>query len=251
MDILRQRFNEVRIALMLLTRLPAGRVGEPVPTLADARWAYPLIGAFVAIIVWSIFTGAMALGFSAFLAAPIALAASALLTGALHHDGLADFCDGIGGGRDRQHRLDIMRDSRIGSYGVVGLVLVLILMTGAWAQLGARATLLCFIAMAVGSRFAMLALLTWLPAARDDGLGQRAVGHTRWPLLVGGGLFLIAMAPLGVKALIVLPVMGLVVAAIGGLALRKLGGQTGDVLGAVQMFSECAGWMALVAAMTR
>jgi adenosylcobinamide-GDP ribazoletransferase len=172
----RRRVEEARLALMLLTRLPAGRLADPAPSLAAARWAYPLVGLVTGGLAAAAHAGALALGFGPLVAALLALTTAALVTGALHLDGLADFADGIGGGRDRAHCLEIMRDSRIGSYGVIALVLA----TGArrgracgTARGAAPATLLL---AATGSRLAMLVVLDRLPPARPDGLGRGASG---------------------------------------------------------------------------
>ena len=121
-ETLRRRLDEARLALMLLTRLPVGRLKDPVPSLAEARWAYPLVGLVIGAIAWVAHHGALMLGLGPLPAALVALGAMVLVTGALHHDGLADFADGLGGGRDPDHRLEIMRDSRIGSYGALALI---------------------------------------------------------------------------------------------------------------------------------
>ncbi len=127
--------REFRVALMLLSRLPAGRIEGAAPNLADARWAFPLVGLALGLIGWAVHAGALASGAPAPVAAVRALAALALATGALHFDGLADFADGIGGGRDRAHALEIMRDSRVGSYGVLALILIVALWLAALGEL--------------------------------------------------------------------------------------------------------------------
>ncbi|RIK85995.1 MAG: adenosylcobinamide-GDP ribazoletransferase, partial [Hyphomicrobiales bacterium] len=103
---------------------------------AETQWAAPVAGALVGLGVGAVAWLALALGLPASLAAAFALAAGIAVTGALHEDGLADTADGFGGGRDRDGKLAIMRDSRIGSYGVLALGLSLI---ARWAALAALA----------------------------------------------------------------------------------------------------------------
>ncbi|MCR8549011.1 adenosylcobinamide-GDP ribazoletransferase [Salipiger sp. P9] len=241
-----RRIDEARLALMLLTRLPVGRFETP-PDMAAARWVYPLAGVPVGLIGWAAFAGGTALGLAPLVAALVALAALALTTGGLHHDGLADFADGMGG-RDRARRLEIMRDSRIGSYGVLALVLVLALGAASLAELpvtprGAAALLLS----AVASRLLMLVVLDTLPPARGDGLGQMASGGrgSRAGWLPGGALAVLLCLPLGGAGLAALLVMALTALVLARRAQARLGGQTGDVLGAVQLCSETAGWLVL------
>ncbi|WP_323765153.1 adenosylcobinamide-GDP ribazoletransferase [Marinovum sp.] len=236
---LRARLAEVQLAVMLLTRLPAGQTFGAVPELVAARWAFPAVGALIGGLTWAGFAGAAALGAPPAIAALLALALLALLTGALHFDGLADYADGIGGGRDRAHALEIMRDSRIGSYGVLAMIVV----AGLWAVSVAEAAPgpLDFIVAAVLSRAAMVALQEALPPARADGMGRRAAGRSRAARCV--------LAILALVALVLWPwpllACGLVTALIGWQARRRIGGQTGDVLGAAQLVSETAIWVTL------
>ncbi len=245
MTALAARLKEFQVALMLLTRLPAGRVGDPVPGLARTQWAFALVGLPVGAIVWGVHAGALASGADAMLAAVAAMGVSVLVTGGLHHDGLADYADGIGGGREPAHRLEIMRDSRIGSYGVLALIVTLGLWVASLAQVGAGAGFAAFVAIATVSRFAMVLLLDRLPPARAEGLGVQARGRHPSAVAVGAvtsGLFLL---PLGVAGIAVAAVVLLVTACVGWQARRRIGGQTGDVLGAAQLMSETAGWVVL------
>ncbi len=243
MSPLRRRWDEARLALMLLTRLPAGRIAHEIP-LGRCGWAYPLAGVPVGLIAGLVHWGALGLGASDPVAAVGALAALAAVTGGLHHDGLADFADGMGGA-DRARRLEIMRDSRIGSYGVLVLGLTLAGIGAALADLGAAATPVAFVAVAVASRCAMLAVLVLLPPARGDGLGAAAQGKGGRALAVGGATALVCLLPLGAAAVPLAAATATAAAGIAAVARRRLGGQTGDVLGAVQMASEAAGWLVL------
>ena len=245
---LRQRIAEVQLAFMLLTRLPAGRLGGYVPELASAKWAFPLAGMVVGGSLAGSYVAMNSLGLSAGLAAILALSVGMMMTGGLHEDGLADCADGFGGGQTKDQKLAIMRDSRVGSYGVLALILVIAARIMALAALPATAqSLVLLISLAMVSRLMMVVYLNWVPSARGEGLGHRA-GK-------GGGLSVVVAASLCVPAmlysggLIVFSLAALCGAAIivGWIANRQIGGQTGDVCGAVQILSETAGWVCLTA----
>lgn len=250
---IRARLAEVQLALMLLTRLPAGRLREPVPPIAASAWAFPLAGLAVGLGAAFVFWG-VALALPIPVAALIALIAQILLTGALHEDGLADFADGIWGGQTTERRLEIMRDSRIGTYGVLALIVSLALrwqLLVVLAQRNFDVTLLVLVVMAMLSRVAPVLLLAILPPARADGLGHSAQA-VRWSAVGVAGL--IALSPgLALVSFPLLPlalilVVQLVITlGLAKLALRRLGGQTGDVLGAGQQLAEIAGFLTLVA----
>jgi adenosylcobinamide-GDP ribazoletransferase len=244
-----RRVEEARLALMLLTRLPAGRLAEPAPSLADARWAYPLIGLVVGALAAAAQAAALAVGLDPLAAALVALTAAALVTGALHLDGLADFADGIGGGRDRAHALLIMRDSRIGSYGVIALILALGLAATGLAGLPPETAPAALLLAATGSRLAMLVVLDRLPPAREDGLGRGASGNARGAWLPGAVAVALIAVWIGPAALPALVAMAAAALAVSRLALRRIGGQTGDVLGATQVTAEVACVLALSAAL--
>ena len=117
------RVSEIRLAFSLLTRLPVGQIEGQVPPLAASGWAWPLVGAVVGAIMALAGGVGLWLGLPPVMVAILSLAAGAWVTGAMHEDGLADVADGFGGGRDRARKLEIMRDSRVGSYGVLALIL--------------------------------------------------------------------------------------------------------------------------------
>src|ERR1700760_415860 len=116
--------DEFLAAFTFLTRLPLGsaHTDVPPPSLADASGAFPLVGLVIGAIGGIAYAIASALALPALAAALIAIAATALITGALHEDGLADTADGFGGGATREMKLEIMRDSRIGTFGVLALI---------------------------------------------------------------------------------------------------------------------------------
>lgn len=241
----RRRIDEIRIAMMLLTRFPMGRVADPVPTLADARWAYPLAGLPVGLATGLAFSAALWVGLEPMLAAWLAVGTGAIVTGGLHHDGLADVADGFWGGHSAERRLEIMRDSRMGSYGVIAIVITLSVLAQSIEMISPQVH--DFVAIAVLSRCAMVFVLISMRPARGDGLGYSAQIHTHWHglIILGfGGAAVLLLGALGIVAAIV---GALVPLGIGALAYRKIGGQTGDVLGATQLVSATAMWVALAA----
>ncbi|EPX76697.1 adenosylcobinamide-GDP ribazoletransferase [Salipiger mucosus] len=237
------RVDEARLALAMLSRLPVGRLRDPAPGLGQASWAYPLAGLPLGLIGWAVLHAALAIGLAPLAAALLCVLAMVMATGALHHDGLADFADGIWGGHDRARRLEIMRDSRIGSYGVIALALALGLEAAALGQPHAP-SLATFLLVAVASRLAMLALLLRLPPARSDGLGHMTTQASPAAILPGALLVLALAFGAGPASPVILAVMALPPLIVARLAMRRLGGQTGDVLGAAQLVAEVAGWLA-------
>jgi len=224
-----------RAAVIFLTRLPAGRADAA--DFARAPGWFATVGLLVGVLQAGVFTlGAVLWG--APLAALAAVAAGVLLTGALHEDGLADTFDGLGGGTSSERALEIMRDSRIGSYGALALGLVLGATTLALAQLGASAAPAVLIA-AVLSRAGMAVMLRFGPYQRAKGAGSGMTGPqgvtgalaTAAPVAVSliSGFFMLGGAVLGGVAGLLLG-SGL----IWLWARRRLGGMTGDTLGAAQ-----------------
>ncbi len=227
------RRDEARLAAAMLTRLPVGRIAAA-PPLARAAWAFPLVGLLPGLAGWAVFA---ALGGP--VGAWAACLAGVLVTGGLHHDGLADFADGMGGGRDRAHVLEIMRDSRIGSYGVLALVLAVGLVA---ASVGAAEPgPWPFLFVGVASRLAMLAAMVAMPPARADGMGRLGAGARGiWPGAVLATALAAVTGPVALAMAVAAAAAALVLAR---LAARRIGGQTGDVLGAVQQGAEIAAWV--------
>ncbi|MEM7632588.1 MAG: adenosylcobinamide-GDP ribazoletransferase, partial [Pseudomonadota bacterium] len=219
---------DVPLACVLLTRVPLPALPDQAfAHSARAVWAYPLVGLLLggAVAVLSVLLEA--LGLPAAVVAGLVLSALVLLTGAMHEDGLADTADGLWGGQNPARRLDIMKDSRIGTYGVLALVLAMGLRwlgytDIAWAQL---------IAALVLSRAAMPALMASLPHARADGL-SKSVGRPSRAPVAGAIALALALAVVLVGPVGLVAAGGAAVAAGGmaALARAKIGGQTGDIL---------------------
>ncbi len=238
---------DVMESVTFLTRLP---VPAPVHHRgAGASWAWPVAGALVGLCGATAATLALWAGLPAGAAAGLALAAQALATGALHEDGLADSVDGLWGSGARARRLEIMRDSRIGSFGALTLTLSVLLRWtalsallvdgGIWGPLVAAGAL---------SRWPMAWMLGALPSARHDGL-SRLVGQPKSSTLALGGAIAFALAVLAAGwSAAVAAVAVLVVAGSWVVVVRsRLGGQTGDTCGAAQQLSEVAALLALSA----
>lgn len=236
------------MAFLTLTRLPVGQIAGEAPGMAESAWAWPLVGALVGLIAALVHWAALALGLPPFMAAVLAVLALVLVTGALHEDGLADLADGFWGGRDPARRLEIMRDSRIGSYGTLALGFALLIRVGALGSLPPQMAGAALVGLSAASRAAMPVALWLMPPARGDGLGRAAGGVAPGGVAaaVALGVALFALCLPGSK-LIALPVMAAAAAGLGLLARRKIGGQTGDVLGAMQQAAELAGWLVLAA----
>lgn len=254
---------QLRLAVAFLTRLPVEHspgeedlppATDETPTdLAAAMWLFPLVG-FAIGGVGALGLGALAWGgVPAPVAATLAIGIMIWLTGALHEDGLSDIADGFGGGNDRDHKLEIMRDSRLGAYGTVTLAIVVVTKIAALATIAAHdvgAAAGALIAATVWSRALIAPTMRWLAPARDDGLGAFAGEPTEGDSWKGLGLavllvLLVLVTPAGFGVIMVLVAGGLGAFAVGMIALRQIGGYTGDVLGAVVMIAETA---ALVAA---
>ncbi len=233
-------------ALTLLTRVPAGWLAGPQP-LAPARalGAFPFVGAAIGAAGGAVLALGLRAGMPPPLAAAWALALMAAASGALHEDGLADIADGFGGGATRERKLEIMRDSRIGSYGALALVLATAIRLFAIAAL-ARQPVGALVAAGALSRGSLALPLLLLTPARAGGLGSLVVGAGwRRAFCVGAGLAIAAsVLPPGQAAAAAAAAM-LAAVAVSGLARVQIGGFTGDVLGACAVAAECAGLSAM------
>jgi adenosylcobinamide-GDP ribazoletransferase len=217
-------------------------------TLARSSLWFPVVGAVVGGVGGGVLVAAARV-WPPLVAAVLALLATVLLTGAFHEDALADAADGLGGGVTRERALAIMRDSRIGSYGAVALVLVLSGRIACLAAMepmeGARA----LIGAHVLGRWSSLPLMRLLPCARIDGSARPFVGAVTGLRLVGGTLLAAGLAgpALGARTL----PAGLAAVAVTALAARyfraRLGGITGDCLGATNQIVELITYLTVLA----
>lgn len=247
------------IAWQFLTRWPlpvavARRVGYRDVWLNASSRHFPLVGAMVgaagAAVLWS-----TSLVFPPMVAAGLSIAATVLLTGGFHEDGWADVCDGLGGTQDRQRALEIMKDSRIGAFGAMGLVLMLGLKWAALASMPATMAAASLVLAHAASRAAAVMLIRALPyagdvdhakakpLARQLSAGSAAIA-VLWCVLVAA--VLLKLSPWSLLAWALAPL------AVGAVACarwfrRRLGGYTGDCLGATQQLTEIAAYLGVLA----
>lgn len=247
-----REWRRVLIAVGYFTRIPIPAwVGWSAFELNRSARYFSLVGAGVGTVAAMVLWGA-SLALTPALAVTISMAASILLTGAFHEDGLADSANGFGGGYPPERVLEIMQDSRIGTYGAVALVLALLAKFAALIDLlgmGIATAASVLVVAHAASRASALCVMASLPYVREGGSKAKPVaegiGLAEW----GTGL-LIGLMPLALAA-----ALGLVPPILSGLALaaallvpvlaaryfrRRIGGYTGDCLGATQQLSELA-----------
>jgi adenosylcobinamide-GDP ribazoletransferase len=238
------RLTDLPAAFVLLTRLPAGRFIRPdAPAdLARCVWAFPVVGLAVNATGGLIYWLGHAVGMPPLLAAAWALATMMIATGAFHEDGLADTADGFGGGAGPVRKMEIMRDSRIGSFGTLALLLSTIMRIAAIAALDKPLPVMtAMIAAGMLGRSGMIVVLMTAGPARGDGLGSSMATPPAGSAALGLGIAIIA-------ALMLLPTRSALAAILFGfgacfglarLAHAQIGGQTGDILGAAEVVTEC------------
>ncbi len=237
-------------ALLLLTRLPVGRLGAA--PLGEGVWAFPIVGVLVGGLGGAAFWTTRALGFSVPLATLWCLAALVLATGGLHEDAAADTADAFGARANPARRLEIMRDSRIGSFGALALLLALGIRGTAIAAIGRPAAVAAALAASGAvARAAMLGPLLWLPPARPDGLAAALGLPSAASLALALGIAALAAFALLAPGLAAGTLALGAAVALGSSALtrRLVGGHTGDTLGACEQAAECAILSLLAAAL--
>ena len=243
------------IALQFFTRVPIPRwVGFEQAWLHHAARYFPLVGIVVAAVAALVYACAATV-WPAPVAVLLSTAAAIYLTGAFHEDGFADMCDGFGGGMTRDRVMEIMKDSRIGTYGTVGAGLLLAL----------KCVLLCLLPPAIAiaalfvahplSRLAAASLIWRLAYARDEGkakpMAQEMSGTefciaalcAALPLLAAGAGGYLSWAVIGASILAAFAMAEW----IGRKCVRRIGGYTGDCLGAVQQLSEVVIYLCVLA----
>jgi adenosylcobinamide-GDP ribazoletransferase len=241
---LRDIGHDLRVCLLFATRVPLPHT-EPVSggELARASWGLPLIGALVGLAGAVVYGLAYRLGLPPLVGGALAVATTLIATGCLHEDGLADTVDGLFGGHDRERRLEIMRDSRIGTFGAAALVLSLLLRAAALASLaGPGEVALALIAAHAGARALMPAFLRLVPPARPDGLAAEAGRPPQGVAQLAAALGILVVMPAlgagrGVAACLLLAAA---FAVLRRLCLSRIGGQTGDIAGALEQIGEIA-----------
>lgn len=243
-------------AVRFLTILPVGDAGELAPDwLVRCAKYFPLVGALIGACAGAVFIAASLL-WPPVLAALLAVAAAILITAALHEDGLADFADALGG-RTREARLVIMKDSRLGTYGALALGLTLALKVGALASLPLPIAVATLIAAHGLGRLGAVALMATLPYAGNPEATKITYSTEQfrvWEIAPAVAFGLVAIVP----ALVLAPsaaIIGMILAIAATIGLARLarallGGYTGDVLGAAEQLSGTAFLLACAAVMS-
>lgn len=237
-------WRDALAAVGFYTRLPVWRIassGEGTK-FADLQWAAPLAGIAIGLVLGlanAVFDWANLPDLARGL---VVVASGLLLTGALHEDGLADVADGFGGGRDREAKLAIMKDSRLGTYGAAALIVSLGLRAAFLAALTDPMTAtLVLVAAHAASRAPMALMLRHLPNARLHGLAHSFGTPSRMTVIAALAIGCASLLPVGLTGFtLALLILALVYGTIAALASRQVGGQTGDVCGALQQCSEVA-----------
>jgi adenosylcobinamide-GDP ribazoletransferase len=245
-------YADLKICIQLLTRLPVYiSDSQEGFSISGASRLFPIVGAIVGIIAAAVLWVGSWFTFPSAILALLALLTMTLVTGALHEDGLADTFDGLGGGLTREQKLSIMRDSQIGSYGVMALLFSFGLRWAALTEIteqGFDVVLMSLIATAAASRAALPAVMHFIPVAREDGLsvgaGKPSFDRAITALLIGVGFLLFL---LGFRTCIVaIGLSALVAGMFVYFVAMRLGGQTGDVLGATQQITETTIFLAIL-----
>lgn len=240
------------LALQFLTRLNFKATYSAEAMRQSPRW-YPGVGVVVGVICALVY-GAGCWLWSPLIGVLLAVAAGMLVTGALHEDGFADACDGLGGVRPKERVLEIMRDSRIGTYGVLGLMMMVGTKVAALTALPFDAVAFVLVGAHTASRASMLWVMASSDYVRDQGAGSAVAGgidrHALSVALVTTGVALLPLIFVVPLAAIVTGVAGLVA---GHIVMRhwyepRLGGYTGDCLGAIQQCSEVGFYLGVLLA---
>ena len=233
--------EDLRAGFAFLTRLPMPHPdGARGLNFARAHRVFPVVGAFIGGAVGLCYLILLAINIPINAAAALSIGFGALLTGGLHEDGLADLADGFGGGRDKAAKLEIMRDSRLGTFGALVLLVAFIVKLSALAELPRDTVIPGLIAAHTLGRLPMTFLIMILPNTRSGGLAASA-GRPSVATAAAAALltFLIAYFSLPwTLALGAALAAAFCAAGVGALARWQIGGHTGDVLGAAEQVAE-------------
>ncbi len=226
-----------RSAVAFLTVVPVGAAaGHPVERLGRAY--FPAVGALLGLAAGASFV-LVATVTTPPVAAVAATALLAVLTGALHLDGVADAADGLFGGRDIARRLEVMRDPRVGSFGLVAVILAMVGDVAALASLSPAQAIVALVIAGAISRWALLVMIATLPYVREAGLGIAAAGPHRSIDVVIGSAIAVIVCLLAWRLAAVAALVAVVIAlGIRAIARRRIGGATGDIYGATAELSH-------------
>jgi len=249
---IREQLKIFLTAVMFFTRIPCPAwVGHSEQHLERSTRYLPLMGFIVGGFSAAVFYGGSFL-FSRETAVILSLAAGVVLTGAFHEDGFADFCDGFGGGWTRERILEIMKDSRIGAFGTIGLIFLFLLKYHLILEAGSSRIPWIIVTGHVFSRLAPCLITTFVPYAREEGMAKPvAKGMRKTDLLIAASTAVLPLLWMP-RLYLLVPVCGvLIVTALFARYIHKwIGGFTGDCLGAIQQLSEIVFLAFLVAVWT-
>ncbi len=246
------RLQELLVCILFYTRLPVGRWSDQEVDFAAAQWAAPLVGLLIGSVGSLVYFLAASSGVATTVAAALCLGSMILATGALHEDGAADTADGFGGGNTPEQKLDIMRDSRLGTYGALALALSVIIRWASIAALADPATVMVALLSAHAASRALIPLfMIRVKPARSDGLSANAGIVNTSTATVALTIAALALILAGIPFAAISTVCLLLwVITIQSLCKRQIGGQTGDVIGALQQGSEIVVLVVATAALT-
>lgn len=236
--------SSFRDAASLLTRVPLHRTSltadaGAAPNMSAAVPWFAAVGLVLGLVQGGVYVGLHEIS-TPTLAAAISAALLGQITGAFHHDGLADMADAFGGGWDREQRLEILKDSRLGTYGVTALIFVIIVEIAALSALSGWLAVAAAAAAHTVSRAVSSFMMIIAKPAQDSGLGADYLNGLSRPAVIGVSL-VVAAAAVVVFGVIALP---LIFGAYGAgalvvrLAISKIGGISGDILGAIQQVAK-------------
>jgi adenosylcobinamide-GDP ribazoletransferase len=248
-------YDRIWAALIFFTRLPFWRLHQPPKACYETvveHW--PLVGWLTGgVMAATLYGASMVLPYQ--VAVLVAIVMRLLLTGALHEDGLADFLDGFGGGgNNRQRILDIMKDSHIGTYGVIGLILYLLLLFFCLSSMSPEMAALAILAADPYAKMLTAQLVSMMPYARREEEAKAKVIYRKINLASGISLAVQGLLPIGLfiwyvgvawETLIFIP--ALVMYFLYLLIWRRLHGYTGDCCGAVCLMVELSVYLTLIA----
>ena len=245
-------YDNIWAALIFFTRLPFWRAYQPPQSSYKTVVEYwPLTGWLTgSAMAATLYFGSMVLPHAVAVIAAIAM--RLLITGALHEDGLADFMDGFGGGGDRERILAIMKDSHIGTYGVLGLIIYLLLLGTALYSMPVTVAALAILGADPFSKMVTSQLVNMLPYARREEEAKNKTVYRKPSFAAGLSLTVQGLLPLvimiwltGISWYLVIAIPPLVMYFLYLLMLRKIRGYTGDCCGAVCLLVELAVYLSI------
>ena len=258
MRLLRNQYKEIVAAVCFLSILPlpgnaqsslGSKGAETQPQLAIGSAYFPLIGLVIALIGCLLLAIGLALHFPPLVLAALLTVALVWLTGGLHLDGLMDTCDGLFGSSKRERRLEIMHDSHVGAFGVLGGICVVLLKFAIFASLDPRHLALALLIGLPLARWAMILAIALFPSARPAGLGATARQTVTRPRIFFAAITSLLIALIAGQLIgLAVWIVGSLVALIMGIRITYvLNGLTGDIYGAIAETTEVACFLVLVA----